>query len=142
MIFHYILEYACPEASLRTPISDPRLKRSPVVQLPELSTNPRPGAYIRHIHQIPSDTWSQESIYILVKTWHTHCPMDALRFTAPSLASPQPHPTRGHLSSCCKAVFMDFTCWKWQDMSVANTISMTRARSSLKGQNPRSDQHC
>lgn len=29
---------------------------------------------------------------------------------------------------------MDFTCWKWQDISVANTISMTRARSSLKGQ--------
>lgn len=50
-----------------------------------------------------------------------------------SLAYPWPHPTRCHLSSCCKAVFMDFTCWKWQDMSVANTISMTRARSSLKG---------
>lgn len=37
---------------------------------------------------------------------------------------------------------MDFNCWKWQDMSVANTISMTRARSSLKGQNPSIDQHC
>lgn len=26
---------------------------------------------------------------------------------------------------------MDFTCWKWQDMSVARTISITSARSSL-----------
>lgn len=55
--------------------------------------------------------------------------------TAPTLAMTQPHPPRCHLSSCCKAVFMHFTCWKWQDMSVANTISMTRARSSLDGQN-------
>lgn len=59
-----------------------------------------------------------------------------------TLAYAQPHPTISHLSSCCKAVFMDFNCWKWQDMSVANTISMTRARSSLKGQNPSIDQHC
>lgn len=27
---------------------------------------------------------------------------------------------------------MDFTCWKWQDMSVARTISITRALSSLR----------
>lgn len=90
MIFHYIPEYACPEASLRTPISDPQLKRSPVVWLPGLSTNPRPGAHIHHIHQIPSDTWSQESFYILVKTWHTPYPEDGLQFTHPSL---WPHPS-------------------------------------------------
>jgi len=27
---------------------------------------------------------------------------------------------------------MDLTCWKWQDMSVARTISITSARSSLR----------
>lgn len=28
---------------------------------------------------------------------------------------------------------MAFTCWKWQDMSVASTISTTSALSSLQG---------
>lgn len=98
MIFHLhsrvCLSRSFPEdTNLRPSTQTP----SPVVQLPELSTNPRPGAYIRHIHQIPSDTWSQESIYILVKTWHTHCPMKFPPIhTAPSLASPAT-PTRGHL---------------------------------------------
>ena len=45
-----------------------------------------------------------------------------------------PTPSTCYLSSCCRAVFMDFTCWKWQDMSVANTISITKARSSLSRQ--------
>lgn len=34
-------------------------------------------------------------------------------------------------SGCCRKFFMVLTCWKWQDMSVASTISTTRARSSL-----------
>ena len=34
-------------------------------------------------------------------------------------------------SGCCRKFFMAFTCWKWHDMSVASTISTTRARSSL-----------
>ena len=63
----------------------------------------------------------------------------ALRFV-PKTTSPSPLPgpsptrvgTRTHLSSCCRDVFMDFTCWKWQDMSVARTISITSARSSLR----------
>lgn len=37
-----------------------------------------------------------------------------------------------HASGCCRALFMALICWKWQDMSVANTISTTRFRSSLK----------
>lgn len=36
-----------------------------------------------------------------------------------------------HPSGCCKAFFMALICWKWQDISVANTISMTRALNSL-----------
>lgn len=34
-------------------------------------------------------------------------------------------------SGCCRKFFMAFTCWKWQDISVASTISTTRALSSL-----------
>lgn len=34
-------------------------------------------------------------------------------------------------SGCCRKFFMALTCWKWQDMSVASTISTTKARSSL-----------
>lgn len=34
-------------------------------------------------------------------------------------------------SGCCKAFFIALICWKWQDISVANTISMTRALNSL-----------
>lgn len=34
-------------------------------------------------------------------------------------------------SGCCRKFFMALTCWKWQDISVASTISTTRARNSL-----------
>lgn len=37
-----------------------------------------------------------------------------------------------HASGCCRRLFMALICWKWQDMSVASTISTTRVRSSLK----------
>lgn len=39
--------------------------------------------------------------------------------------------TPTHASGCCSAVFMALICWKWQDMSVAITISMTKVRNSL-----------
>lgn len=142
MIFHDIPEYTCSEASLRTPVSDPHLKRSAVVQVPELSTHPKPGAHPSHTLDTLRYLEPGEFLHPgkdLAHPLPCGCPPIHIALT---LASPQPRPTRCHLSSCCKAVFMDFTCWKWQDMSVANTISMTRARSSLKGQNPRSDQHC
>lgn len=38
-----------------------------------------------------------------------------------------------HPSGCCKAFFIALICWKWQDISVANTISITNARNSLQG---------
>lgn len=37
-----------------------------------------------------------------------------------------------HASGCCRRLFMTLICSKWQDMSVASTISTTRLRSSLK----------
>jgi len=39
-----------------------------------------------------------------------------------------------HPSGCWRKFFMALTCWKWQDMSVARTISTTSALSSLKTQ--------
>lgn len=36
-----------------------------------------------------------------------------------------------HPSGCWRKFFMALTCWKWQDMSVARTISTTSALSSL-----------
>ena len=38
-----------------------------------------------------------------------------------------------HASGCCRAVFMALICWKWQDISVAITISITKVRNSLLG---------
>lgn len=38
-----------------------------------------------------------------------------------------------HASGCCRAVFIALICWKWQDMSVAITISITKVRNSLSG---------
>ncbi len=39
-----------------------------------------------------------------------------------------------HPSGSWRKFFMVLTCWKWQDMSVAKTISTTSALSSLKTQ--------
>ncbi len=39
-----------------------------------------------------------------------------------------------HPSGSWRKFFMALTCWKWQDMSVAKTISTTSALSSLKTQ--------
>lgn len=78
--------------------------------------------------------YTQMSAWSQVRTWNINCSVYTLiRKTLP-LAWPCLHPSTCYLSSCCRADFMDFTCWKWQDMSVANTISITKARSSLSGQ--------
>lgn len=144
--FPDVPEQACPEAAVRRLISDLQpqvLSRRPAAWA---GHNPR-AVYTRlslsHTH-IQTDTprYPEPGEFLhQVGTWHTNYPCVCPPILTPlTLAEPQPHPTRCHLSNCCKAVFMDFTCWKWQDMSVASTISMTRARSSLNGQSQRSDQ--
>lgn len=49
--------------------------------------------------------------------------------------SPQPwtwHQTITYPSGCCKLFLMVLISWKWPDMSVDNTISITKFRSSLQ----------
>lgn len=64
---------------------------------------------------------TQEVWRIIIKKTHrhTHSFINPLR------------ENRTHPSGCCSVFLMVLICWKWQDISVLMTISITSVRSSL-----------